>query len=370
VAFSICWFLYKLFESYQLKTIGQLFIAASLYGLFLMPLYQVGKFFYVPGRIDQVKKPRFYASLGILSVVLLAILFLPLPHSVICTLEIQARDAQSVTVEAAGKLVSISVKPGETVAAGQELALLKNDDIDIQLAELEGNKTAAEAKLRSLMEQGLRDPHAVAQVAQVRESILALPEQWEKKVRARTRLRLTAPVAGGVLPPALLTRRGNDEEQLPTWAGTPLDPENLGAYLEQGVKFCEIGDPKRLEAVVIVDQADRNIIRVGQKVDLKLEGHSSTTLRGLQIKEIAERELTVAPQRLTTRAGGELPSKVDPETGRDIPISTSYQARVPFDDPNGLFHVGLRGQARSHTDWLSIGARVWRLLTHTFNFKL
>ena len=67
VAFSICWFLYKLFQSYHLKIVGQIVVLMSLCGLFVMPLYQVGKFFYVPGRIDQVKKPHFYTSLGVLA---------------------------------------------------------------------------------------------------------------------------------------------------------------------------------------------------------------------------------------------------------------------------------------------------------------
>ena len=51
VVMSICWFLYKLFESYHLKLVGQLVVAGSLWGLLVMPLYQAGKFFYVPGRI-------------------------------------------------------------------------------------------------------------------------------------------------------------------------------------------------------------------------------------------------------------------------------------------------------------------------------
>ena len=74
VTFSICWFLYKLFQSYDLKIIGQVVVLMSLWGLLVMPLYQVGKFFYVPGRLEQVKKPRFYTSLGVLAAVLLAVL--------------------------------------------------------------------------------------------------------------------------------------------------------------------------------------------------------------------------------------------------------------------------------------------------------
>ena len=63
VAFSICWFLYKLFESYELKVIGQIVVLASLYGLFCQPLYQLGKFFYVPGGWTS-EKNAFLPQLG------------------------------------------------------------------------------------------------------------------------------------------------------------------------------------------------------------------------------------------------------------------------------------------------------------------
>ena len=163
-----------------------------------------------------------------------------------------------------------------------------------------------------------------------------------------------APVAGTVLPPPLTPRREENDEKLPAWSGTPLDRENLGALLEQGVLFCQVGDPKRLEAVLVVDQADRNLVREGQSVDIKLEGFPSTTLHS-KITEIAESELKVTPQRLSTKSGGELPTKTDPHTGVEKPMSTSYQARVPIDDPDGLIRLGLRGQARVYTDWLSLG---------------
>ncbi len=96
-----------------------------------MPLYQVGKFFYVPGRLDKVKKPRMYATLGILAAVVAAVLFLPLPHSVMATLEVQPRDAAQVWVDVpgGGKLVAVYVKPGQRVTTGQPLALLENVEL-------------------------------------------------------------------------------------------------------------------------------------------------------------------------------------------------------------------------------------------------
>jgi putative peptide zinc metalloprotease protein len=369
IAFSICWFLYKLFQSYNLKFVGECVVMASLYGLLIMPLYQLGKFFYVPGRLDQVKKPRFYTSVGVLTAVLLAIFFLPLPHSVVCTLELEARDALPVYVDVPGKLFELDVKEGQQVAAGQQLAQLRNVDIDLKIAELQGSAREYEVKLKSLAQQSARDHRAAQQISQVHEQLDAVQHELKDKMKDHDRLRLVATEAGMVLPPLLNPRREENDEKLPTWTGTPLEPENVGAYLEQGVRFCQIGDPKRLEAVMVIDQADRNIIREDQAVDIKLEGFPGTTLHS-RITEIADEELRITPSRLATKSGGELPSKTDPHTNVDRPMSTSYQARAPIDDPDGNIRLGVRGQARVYTKWLSLGDRLWRLFIHTFNFKM
>ncbi len=369
VALSICWFLYQLFDSYDLKIVGQLVVLMSLYGLLIMPLYQLGKFFYVPGRLEQVKKPHFYTSLSVLSVLLLAVIFLPLPHSIICTLEIQARDAASVYVDVAGQLVERDVVAGQQVVKDQFLARLHSTETDLAVAKLVGQANEYRAKLDSLRHQSFRDHRATAQIPQVQEALNAVEDQLVQKKRDQERLRLLAPASGTVLPPPVNPKRNNDDERLPSWSGTPLDRENLGAYLEQGTLFCQIGDPKQLEAVMIVDQSDRNLVREGQEVDLKLEGIPSTTFH-TTIEEIAESELKISPQRLSTKSGGELPTKTDPHTGAEIPMSTSYQARAPIDDTEGMLRLGIRGQARVYTDWVSLGTRLWWIVAQTFNFKM
>jgi putative peptide zinc metalloprotease protein len=369
VLFSICWFLYKLFQSYNLKIIGQAIVATSMWGLFAMPLYKVGKFFYIPGRIEQVKKPHFYTSLGVLAATVLAVLFLPLPHSVICPLEIQPRDAVPVYVSVAGNLTAIDVTPGQQVVAGQQLGQLHNIDLDLEIAKLEGTAGEYRARLASLMQRRSREERAADQIPTVQEALDTAEEQLREKKRDHERLRLLAPVAGTVLPPPRTPYHQQSDDHLPAWSGTPLDRDNLGAHLDTVVLYCQVGDPKRLEAVLIVDQADSNIVRKDQRVDLKLEGFSGVTLHS-HIAEIAESELKAASQRMTTKYGGELPTKTDPQSGLERPQSTSYQARVPIDNPDGLILLGIRGQARVYTDWLPIGARFWRLLTHTFNFKL
>ncbi len=369
VALSICWFLYKLFDSYHLKFVGQIVVAMSLWGLLVMPLYQLGKFLYVPGRIDQVKKTHFYPTLGVLIAAIAAFCFLPLPHSVICTLEIQARDAQPVYVGVAGTLDKLYVRPGQRVVKDEPLAQLKNYDLGLEIVKLQGKANEYNMKLEDLRQQRFKDRQALAQIPAIKDVLDTVRSQLAEKTREQEQLRLVAPMDGTVLPPTLTPNRDDSEERLPVWSGTPLDPENFGAYLERSVLFCQIGNPKTLEAVMVIDQTDTNLIEEGQKVDIKLEGFSYVTLHST-VKEIAESILKVSPKRLSTKYGGELPTKTNTQTGVEEPINASYQACAPIDDPAGQYRIGLRGQARVYTKWISLGARLWRLFIHTFNFKL
>jgi putative peptide zinc metalloprotease protein len=371
VALSICWFLYRLFISYHLEIVGKAMVAASLWGLFFMPLWQLGKFFYVPGRLDQVKKKHLYPTLGVLTLAVLAFLFLPLPHSILCPFEIQPRGAQSVYVEVPGRLVEVDIKAGDKVVAGQLLGQLKNTDVELEVAKLQGELDQKEVKLKSLIQQAFLDRNAAVQIPEVEEAIKAYREQLKQKKSDLARLSLTAPAAGTVFPPSWIPHRDDPNERLPAWFGTPLEPENLGARLLQGTLYCQVGDPQKLEAVMVVDQADRSLIRDGedQIVDLNIEGFAGLKVES-KIIEVAEKELKVAPRRLSNKSKGELATITDPQTGVERPMSTSYQARATINDPDGQFRIGLRGQARVHTQWISLGARLWRLITHTFHFKL
>ena len=89
----------------------------------------------------------------------------------------------------------------------------------------------------------------------------------------------------------------------------------------------------------------------------------------VKITEIANRELTVSPERLSTKSGGELPTKTD-AAGIERPMNASYQALVPLDDPDDRLRLGLRGTAKIHTDPQTIGQRIWRFISQLINFQL
>ncbi len=87
------------------------------------------------------------------------------------------------------------------------------------------------------------------------------------------------------------------------------------------------------------------------------------------IEEVSRSDLKISPAGLSAKAGGELPTRTDP-TGRQRPLSTSYQARVALDAPPVQLLPGLRGQAKIQVGTRSLAARLSRWLASTFSFDL
>jgi putative peptide zinc metalloprotease protein len=369
VVLSILVFLYKIWEPYRLEIIGSILGLMSLYGLLVYPLYQAGKFFYVPGRLDKVKKPRMYASIAGLAALLAVFFLVPFPHSLICTLEVQARDATPIYVQQAGTLQKLYVRSGQPVTAGQELAQLENVDLELKISDLSTQRDQYQMQLANLRKQRFTDAKAAGVMPQVISALKTVEGELKEKSTDRERLRLVAPTAGSVLPPPPIPKREDPEMGLAKWSGIPLEPEKVGSFLEPGVLFCQIGDPRRLEAILVIDQTDIEYVREGQKVDVKLDELPHDTLES-HISEIANADLKISSQRLSAKMGGELATKTDKASGAERPMSTSYQARVPMDDNDGLLRLGLRGRAKIHATWVPLATRAWRFITHTFNFRM
>jgi putative peptide zinc metalloprotease protein len=147
-----------------------------------------------------------------------------------------------------------------------------------------------------------------------------------------------------------------------------FDEKNRGATLNAGDLFCQIGDPEDLEAVLIIDQGDVEFVKEGDSVQIKLDAYPDTTLES-EIEEIAKIEMEATPPGVTVAAGGDLATRTDP-TGRQRPLSTSYQARAPLDQPGDPMWIGMRGRAKVHTGWQTLASRLWRYMAKTFYFQL
>ena len=261
VVYSILFFLYHVFKPYHAERIGQLIAFASLWGLIVMPLYQLGKFLHVPGRLEKVKKTRMFLSLAAIIGVLAAVLFTPLPHWVMATMEVQPRDADQVYVNVpdGGYLVRRNVRPGDTVVTGQELGLLENDELRLEIADLEAHEKDVQAKLET--QKSLTDPdsHAADNIPELQKALDSVQQLLAKQRAKRDRLTLKPTLGGTVMPPPPTPQQHQEDVEgapQPTWSGTPLDDNLSRPYLREGTLFCQVGDPRSLEAVLVIDQED------------------------------------------------------------------------------------------------------------------
>jgi putative peptide zinc metalloprotease protein len=368
VLYFILWFLAKMLEPYRLEIIGHALALVSIVGLVGLPLWKLGQLFYVPGRWEQVKRPRLAISLSVVAALAAGMLLIPLRHAVLCPLEIKPHGAMPVYVEVPGSLKRLHVKTGDHVEAGATLADLENTDLEIEIAQLTQQRDQQAAQLKTLQRSRFSDRQALSQIPQVAAALHSREEQLAKRLAERQTLVLTAPCEGWVLPPPEAPPKASGEGRLSGWSGTPLDAKNLGCLLQTNTLFCQIGDPRKLEAVLVVDQADIELVAEGDRVELKLDELPQEKFHGT-ITSIAKAEMQFTPPQLSTKAGGELATQSD-ESGHERPQSTSYQARVLLEDEANLLRAGLRGRAKIHTAPRTLGQRVWRYFNHTFRFGI
>lgn len=373
VLLSILFFLNKVFEPYGLKVLGQMLALASLWGLIVMPFRQAYKFFRVPGRWSKVKRWRMATSIVLLTGLVIGVFLIPFPASVWCLFELQPRNAASVYVEVPGTLVAPAVRPGTTVKKEDLLAHLENIDLEVEICQLEGEHAAHEAEKKSLLTLRSHDDKYAFDLSVVDQKLRAVADQLQQKRRDAERLKIVAPVDGTVIPPPRARDRSRDNEaELVSWSGTPLDLENVGATLfPEGPQniVCQIGNPNAWEAVLVIDQDDIDLVQSGgHEVQLMFDAWTYRTFHSV-IEAPSEDPMETVSPRLASTSGGPLAAEAS-EDGTIHPLSTSYQAVAQLGKEEPFFRNGLIGQARIKIHPRTLADRLWRYLTRTFNFRL
>ncbi len=374
VLLSILYFLNKVFEPYGLKVLGQAIALMSLYGLIVMPLWKLYKYFKVPGRLGKVKRWRLAVSTVVVVAAIVGVMSIPLPTYVYANLVVQPRDFEGVIVAFDGVLEEVAggIKPGVYVEKDQVLAKLRNVQLEASVLELEGQQQLNAKRLQALealSRNGDRNAQRSvrSQIAEVKKSIDSTEEQLRLQREDLDRLTIRAPRAGYVIPPEIVPEPDRHDDELPTWHGTPFDKRNLGATLTTGTKFCNIGDPNKLEARLLVEQSDSAEIRLGQIVYVLLK-QSASHRYVTEITGVESDEVPVAPARLSSMSGGPLATQPD-DAGVPRPLTPHFYAYAPLPDDRSL-RVGLVGEGKIAIPDRTLAERLERYLSRTFNFDM
>lgn len=322
----------------------------------------------VPGATSTVKPHRVYWTSAAAAALLAFVLFVPLPHRIFGTLELQPFGTEKVYVDVLGTIDEASVQYGSRVEAGVPIARLANPDVDLAIEELSSKRERLKTQLVSLRREQFDRPHVGTSIPQVEEMLKSIEEQLTEKRRDHASLSPRTARSGTVFPPPLSDAPPSGSQELGNWNGRPLDRINLGCTVEPGTLLCEIGDPTKWQAMVVVDQEDVDFLRPGDAVEILLDAVPERRWHST-VEEIAVGRLQEAPRRLSNKAGGDLATAVE-GAGTERPASTSYMVRVRIDDPDGILRTGWRGTSRIAVAAKPISVRVWRWAGRTFHFHL
>jgi putative peptide zinc metalloprotease protein len=362
VILGILWLIHAALAPRGLAILAQLLTAIVLLSLVLGPIGTVLRFLHDPAKRAQVKIRRLIVATLAIATLAAIVLGVPLPMRVTAPLVVRPEGARRVYV-ATGGVLQQSIAAGTPVTKEQQLARLHNHSLEMEIAVLTDRRDRQRLHLRLLKLRQHEDPQLAEQSPAAEEVLADLEEQLAGKQREQQRLTLTAPLAGTVLSPRRRPPAGSETE-LPTYSGTPLDEQNLGCNLESGELFCLVGDPQRVEAVALVDQADVPLVRPGQNVRLQLAESPGQILTG-RVVRVARINLDDPPQELldagllpVERRGGERPRL----------LGNSYEVVVALDREHAPLLIGATGWVSVHTDPQPLGIRLYRALRSTFRW--
>lgn len=369
IFFSILFFLNKVFEPYGLKVIGQIIALTGIFGLVIFPMWKMGKFLHLPGRMDQLKPKNLYITIAIVAVIILGILFIPFPRYVHCPVLIQPKDAATVYVETPGKLVDLPVQLGQRVESGQVLARLENLDVERELRMLQAEQDAQITERDWLEREAVRSDESLrTRLKLLRTTIQATEKVLQARRKQYERLTIHAPRDGTVLAPPLQQEKPPTTEELPAWSGSPFDRANRGVHLNISDLLCQIGDTQQLEAILTIDQADIEFVALGQKAIIILNALTNQRWKGA-IDQISKDRMPMTPPSLSKQKGGNLATRTDAR-GVQRPLNATYPATVSLDDPQSLVEPDFRGRAKIRAGYQTLWERLFRYLSKTFHFDL
>jgi putative peptide zinc metalloprotease protein len=360
---AILWFFWSIFEPQGLSPAFWIFAAMLLVGAALPPIRSTIQFFSRPVQRFRFRRGR-AAGLAVAAIALIGVLFfVPLPHRISAPAWIEAEGAQAIYVSVPGRLIE-ALPPGSSVTSGQSIATLASPEIDLRVAELTSQVAQEQSRLKNLRLLLTDDPTAAPLIPAAEKTLEDAQERLVQWRRDQERLILRAPAAGSVLPPPALPPPRDDLRRLPGWRNTPLDPQNRGCYLDTGTLVCQVGDPKQLEAMLVVDQSAVSFVRPGQKVRLRIDQGPVKVLTGTLI-ELAKTDVGDFPDSLARLL--DLPLKREGQSNFRA-AQTYYQARVQLAPNTAPLSIAMHGQAKILVSPQPLGSRLLRWLQLTFRF--
>jgi putative peptide zinc metalloprotease protein len=366
VCVMIVFGLAKTLSPYHLQNLAYAVGLTVLGGALAGPLTSAAELARNPIRRAKVRKGRLAIVTAVALAVIVAVLAIPVDYNVSAPLVLVPEDGARVYAAVEGTLEEI-LPAGSKVARGETIGKLENTETQLELARLEG-----ECRLRQLRVEHLErlrgvDGEANDQLPTARTALADSQRRLEERLGESKRLALVAPIDGVVIPPPRVPEADPIRGKLAKWSGSLLEPAARGAHVEAGTLACLVGDPNRLAAMLLVDDADVKFVQPGERARVRIEQLPGQVIEG-EVVEVARHETAAADRAQEARAD------LSPLfAGLIAPghEGAYYEVRVTFDEPmaRGLV-IGGRGDAKVATERVTLARRIWRSLAQTFRLPM
>ena len=369
VMLMIFWFLIQIFEPYGLSVLAHAMIVMSLFGMIVIPMFKLTKFFLYPGRLREVKQIRLLISAALVAAMFWFLFTIPVSRHVTASFVLRPIDADQVFVVEPGKIQKLNKKPGDLVSKGETIAILENDDLDLEAEQLKGSLARENATLATLKLANRDRAGTGRQIAETSVRIAEIEKRLKSQALKRKHLNLVASRDGQLIAPPNIAAPPASQavERLGRWSGTPLDAENRNAHFDASTLFCIVGDPTRMQATLVVDESDINLVSAGQKVELmfdELPGERFTA----EVANVSRDSLRELPRELSITNGGSVAAEPRGD-GSESPLLTSYEVAVPLANIDSKLLTGFRGSAKIKVSELPLGQQIVRYVRTVINFR-
>jgi putative peptide zinc metalloprotease protein len=364
VLVAIVWGLAQVLYPWHLENLAYMLGFVMLGGVMIGPVTRTARMIRSPLLRREARGGRLATAAVLALAAAVAVLTIPVNYYVRAPLVLLPENATRVYATVDG-LLEAAAPAGEQVEAGDTIAKLVNPDVERELVRLAGQHDSQRLRLAHLELLRGSDPEASAQLPAARAALADLEQQLSDLRRDADRLTLTAPAAGTLIAAPGRARgrsAAKSNGRLEQWSGALLDEANRGALVEAGTLVGLVGDPKQLDAVLLVEDTDVARLASGQAARVRLDQLPGQVLTG-EVVDAARRDAQDAVSSSAAQADLESLFAGLVRPGQQ---ANHYQARVRFAMPDEPLAIGGRGEAKIAAERITLGRWLWRYLAQTF----
>ncbi|SPP65083.1 HlyD family efflux transporter periplasmic adaptor subunit [Nitrospira lenta] len=247
---------------------------------------------------------------------------------------LQARSYATVYPPAPGRIVAVSVRPGQRVRAGDTLLVMESPQLAKE-AKLVRTQ-AGQLSFRLQRQAGYADDRAQAPV--IEETLKAKLAELDGVTERQQNLLLSSPIDGVIVDRA--------------------DSLHSGRWIDQKLAVAYIVDPKRALIAALVPVEDLSVLAIGQDARFIPDDltRPARLARVVEIRDVDERDFSVP--YLASIYGGAVPARKDAQ-GLVQAEQSVYRVELDVLDASGPIDQTVTGQIHVAGKSQSLIARAW-----------